>query len=222
MYRLIPDIPNYPTIKNIIFDFGGVICDLDIVRTEKKFLEFGPAKSVNPGSPNDSSQQFNILVENIETGTISPAQFRQVIKDHYVTPPPDKAIDETWNAMLLTIPESRIRLLEQLRNQYRIFLLSNSNKIHYDKYVLDFQKQTGYSGFNDLFEKAYFSFEIGMKKPGKAIYEFVLSTSKLNAAESLFIDDTHENIGGAESAGINGYFLKNGTDITDLFLPEMP
>lgn len=216
MYRLIPEIPNHASIKNIIFDFGGVICDIDISRTEKKFLEFGPSK---PGSA-DSSEQFNILVENLETGAISPQQFREIIRNHYVTPPTDQAIDDTWNALLLKIPEKRIRLLEDLRTSFRIFLLSNSNPIHKDQYIQDFQQLTGYRDFNELFEKAYFSFEIGLKKPGNEIYEFLLSDSGIDPAESLFIDDMPENVRGAEAAGINGYHLQNGTDIGDLFLQE--
>jgi len=217
MVRLISDIPNYSSIKNIIFDFGGVICDLDITKTEKKFKEFGPAKQVNSNQSGSQSQQFQILVENLETGLISPDQFRELIRDNYVNPPSDLAIDEAWNAMLLNIPEKRIRLLERLKRQYRIFLLSNSNQIHYNKYLQDFQRQTGYRDFNGLFEKAYFSFEIGLKKPGKEIYEFVLSDKSLNPGDCLFIDDNLDNVKGAMAAGINGYFLKNGDEIADLF-----
>jgi FMN phosphatase YigB (HAD superfamily) len=219
MYRLLPDIPNYAAIKNIIFDFGGVICDLDITKTEKKFKDFGAPKSLYSNSSHDHSRQFNILVEDLETGAISPKQFREVIKNHFVTSPTDSDINNAWNAMILNIPEERISLLKKLRNQFRIFLLSNSNQIHYEKYLQDFKQQTGYLGFHELFEKAYFSFEIGLKKPGKAIYEFVLGDSNLNPDESLFIDDTPENVQGAEDAGINGYYLKNGTKISDIFFP---
>ena len=218
MYRLISDIPNASSIKNIIFDFGGVICDLDITRTENKFKEFGPPKPANSNPSHSLSRQFHILVENLETGAISPRKFREVIRNHYANPPSDQAIDETWNAMLLKIPQKRIHLLERLRNQFRIFLLSNSNQIHNEKYLRDFQQQAGYRDLDELFEKVYFSYKIGLKKPGKEIYEFVLSDSRLNPKESLFIDDTLENVQGAEAAGINGYHLKSGTEINDLFL----
>ena len=220
MFHLISDIPNHSSIKNIIFDFGGVICDLDITRTEKKFKAFGSPKPENLNPSHIMSQQFHILVENLETGAISPQHFREVIKNHYKTPPSDRAIDETWNAMLLTIPDKRIRLLEKLKNQFRIFLLSNSNPIHNEKYLQDFQQQAGYRDFNELFEKAYFSFHLGLKKPDKEIYQFVLADSRLNPVESLFIDDTLENVQGAEAVGINGYHLKNGTEIKDLFFTD--
>jgi glucose-1-phosphatase len=220
MYTLISEIPGHHTIKNLIFDFGGVICGLDIARTEKKFKEFGPAKLTDPASQKESANVFEKLVEHLETGAITPDQFRQAIRDHYLNPPTDEAIDETWNAMLLPISDERIHLLQVLRNRYRIFLLSNSNKIHMAKYLPDFQRQTGYHDFNDLFEKAYFSCEVGLKKPEPEIYRFVLSDSRLKPEESLFIDDMPENVKGAESVGIKGFHLINGTQITDLFRKE--
>jgi len=218
MLRLASDITNHTAIKNIIFDFGGVICDLDISKTEQKFREFGPSRPAASDSQVSQAQRFQNLVEDLETGAITPEKFRQEIRDHYVVPPSDQSIDETWNAMLLSIPKKRIHLLETLRRHFRIFLLSNSNQIHYEKYLRDFQLQTGYSDFNDLFEKAFFSFEIGLKKPGKEIFEFVLSKSRLNPAESIFIDDTCENVEAAMSVGMIGFHLHNGTEINDLFI----
>lgn len=218
MLRLVSEIPNHSAIKNIIFDFGGVICGLDISRTEEKFREFGPSRPAISDSLISRAQRFQNLVEDLETGTISPEEFRQEIRDNYVIPPSDDTIDETWNAMLLNIPEKRIRLLENLRSHFRIFLLSNSNQIHYQKYLRDFQLQTGYRDFNDLFEMAYFSFQVGLKKPGKEIFEFVLSKSRLNPAESIFIDDTHENVEAAMSVGIIGFHLHNETEVNDLFI----
>ena len=218
MLRLTSVIPNHSAIKNIIFDFGGVICGLDISKTEQKFREFGPSRPAASDSAVSQSQRFQTLVEDLETGAISPEKFRQEIRDNYVIPPSDDTIDETWNAMLLNIPEKRIRLLENLRSHFRIFLLSNSNQIHYKKYLRDFQLQTGYSDFNDLFEKAYFSFQVGLKKPGKEIFEFVLSKSGLYPSESIFIDDTPENVEAAMSIGLNGFYLHTGTEINDLFI----
>jgi glucose-1-phosphatase len=214
--QLIPEIPNHSLIRNIIFDFGGVICDLDIPRTETMFKAFGPPKQKYREEA-QSSDQFENLVAALETGQISPQQFRDVIRDHYETPPTDQAIDDTWNAMLMGIPDKRIRLLEKLKQDYHTFLLSNSNRIHYAKYMEDFRNQTGYHDFGPLFEKVYFSFELGIKKPGKDIFEFVLRDSKLIAAETLFIDDMPANICGAKSAGLNCFHLAEEKDICDLF-----
>jgi glucose-1-phosphatase len=211
-------VPGYDKIKNIIFDFGGVICDLDIARTEKKFREFGPVKSTGT-SAEENSLRFDILVGQYEKGAISSREFRDIIKNHYQVPPTDAAIDDTWNALLLGIPGKRIQLLKEIRNHYRIFLLSNSNEIHYLHYQQDFRIKSGFQDFEDLFEKAYFSFMIHLSKPGKEIFEFVLNDSRLDPAQTMFIDDTLKHVEMARSLGINGYHLdlQNGEQVTDLF-----
>jgi glucose-1-phosphatase len=205
------------SVKNIIFDFGGVICDLHIQRTIEKFKEFGPVKEDRAVSKEESDKAFGNLVEQLESGMISPSVFRQTIREHYIRPVSDEMIDDAWNALLGEIPEVRIRLLEHIRNYYRIFLLSNSNQIHYDFYVKRFTEKFGYPDFDGLFEKAWFSFRIGMKKPDPGIFEYVLAEKSLLPGETLFIDDTLMHVQAAELAGIQGYHLKPGETVTDLF-----
>jgi glucose-1-phosphatase len=211
--------PYHDQIRNIIFDFGGVICELDISRTVEKFKEFGPVKPSEIVSEVESDLRFTKLVEHFEKGDISSEEFRESIRNHYETPPTDAMIDETWNALLVGIPMERIRLLESIRSQYRIFLLSNSNEIHYQHYLQDYRIKTGLQGFQDLFEKSYFSFMIHLSKPGIEIFEFVLRDSRLDPAQTLFIDDTLKHIETARSMGIIGYHLqiRNGEQIQDLF-----
>jgi glucose-1-phosphatase len=205
-------IPSPEKIENIIFDFGGVICDLEIPRTEEKFKAFGP-----PKDPNADPSGFEKLVDVYESGKASSEEFRKAIRGHYLTEPSDAAIDDAWNALLAGIPEKRIRLLEKLRNSYRIFLLSNSNEIHYDHYVKDFREKFGYGDFDELFEKAYFSYRIGMRKPDPLIFQHVLEDKKLLPAETLFIDDTPVHTITAAKLGMAAYHLKPGEDITELF-----
>ena len=218
MHLLKPIIPNHSSIRNIIFDFGGVICDLDIGRTVEKFKAFGPPKPEFTDNKEEQDRHFERLVEQFETDQVTPQQFREAIRNHYISEPSDEAIDETWNAMLTGIPAERVKLLESLRNDYRIFLLSNSNRIHYQKYTSDFHEQYVYTDIDALFEKAYFSFRIKMIKPAKEVFEFVLADSKLHPGETLFIDDTLKHVKAAEQLGINGYHLMDGEDITDLFI----
>jgi FMN phosphatase YigB (HAD superfamily) len=206
------------SIKNIIFDFGGVICDIDIDLTKKKFKEFGPPKGGAAVTPEEANLEFNRLFEQLEIGKISPATFRDAIRDHYLMPLTDEAINDAWNALLLDMPEHRIRLLEEIRGNYRIFLLSNSNQVHYDCYVKRFSEQYGYPDFDALFEKAWFSYRIGMKKPDREIFEFVLAQHAILPEETFFIDDTLMHVEGAASAGIQGYHLKPGEEIASLFI----
>ncbi len=212
--------PGYERIRNIIFDFGGVICDLDIKKTENKFKEFGPPMSSEPMTDEQQSGMWENLVGGLETAAISPAKFRQEIRNFYRSSPPDDAIDEAWNALLSEIPMHRIRLLEALKKNYRLFLLSNSNPIHYDYFLNEFKKNTGYLDFDGLFEKAYFSFNIHLRKPDPRTFHLVLNNHGLDPQETLFIDDTSEHIAAAGKVGIRGYHLQEGEDITNLFVKQ--
>jgi FMN phosphatase YigB (HAD superfamily) len=217
MFRLSSHIPHHTSIKNIIFDFGGVICDLDIQRTVEKFKEFGPPKGELSGTREEQDRQFELLVASYETSSITSRQFRDAIRNHYAVPPTDAAIDDAWNALLVGIPEPRIRALENIRNVYRIFLLSNSNEIHYLKYLEDFRQQYGYRDFDALFEKVYFSYRLHLKKPDPAIFRLVLNENKLDPTNTLFIDDTLIHIEAARELGIMGYHLREGEELTRLF-----
>jgi putative hydrolase of the HAD superfamily len=217
MLHLSSHIPHHSSLKNIIFDFGGVICDLDIRRTVEKFKEFGPAKEGLRRTTEEQDRQFDLLFSTYETGMITSQQFRDAIRNHYAVPPTDAAIDDTWNALLVGIPKPRIRLLESIKNTYRTFLLSNSNEIHYLKYRDDFRQNYGYANFDAIFEKVYFSFRLHLKKPDPAIFKLVLSENKLDPAETLFIDDTLMHIEAARNLGIHGYHLGQGEDVTLLF-----
>jgi len=214
MVRLIPSIPNFASIKNIIFDFGGVICDIDIKRTEKKFFEMGLIRF----DTDYSSSERDDLFRRFESGRISAQEFRDSLKHFFNRPVTDKEIDDAWNALLLEIPRKRIQLLEVIRKNYRIFLLSNSNEIHYQKYLSDFRNNFGYQDFDQLFEKAYFSFQMHLQKPGREVFDYVLKISELKPSETLFIDDSIQHVEAANEAGIIGYHLKikEGEEITDL------
>jgi len=216
MLRLALHIPHYDVIKNIIFDFGGVICDIDIRRTEEKFRDFGPAKQAGNLSKDKQSLQFDKLVGALETGNLSPQEFRGIIKNHYRKALSDEEIDDAWNALLLGIPGERIRLLEAVRKSYRIFLLSNTNEIHYRHYLKELQ-EFGYTDFDQLFEKAYFSFRVRLRKPGQEIFQHVLADRQLVPGETLFIDDTLQHVESACTAGIHGYHLKPGEKLPSLF-----
>ena len=217
MLHLSSHIPHHASLKNLIFDFGGVICDLDIQRTIEKFKEFGLPREEFRGDQTEQDRQFEMLVESYETGATTSPQFRESIRKHYLSAPTDTVIDFAWNALLAGIPEPRIRLLEELRKSYRIFLLSNSNEIHYNSFRDDLQKQYGYTNFDELFEKAYFSYNLHLRKPDPKIFKLVLAENNLTPNETLFIDDTLMHIESAARSGIIGYHLKEDEDLVSLF-----
>jgi len=209
-------------IKNIIFDFGGVILNIDHELTVKGFTELGVPNMDNAYSHAVQSEFFT----GLETGEVSSKEFRNEVRKITGVNMSDIEIDQAMNAMILDFPEKRIRLLEKLNDKYNLFILSNTTSIHYEFYIPFFRNHYG-KAFSSLFEKVYWSFQLGMRKPGIEIFIHVLKDSKLNPSETLFIDDSYPNVNGARAAGILAYFLDTGEDITDLFdddllfLPEI-
>jgi putative hydrolase of the HAD superfamily len=203
--------------NNIIFDFGGVICNIDISITEKAFVDLGIRQFDKEYSVTERDNFFG----SFETEKITPDQFRETLKHYFSQPVTDHQIDNAWNALLQDIPASRIVLLRNLTQHYRLFLLSNTNEIHYTKYLKDLQDVYSVSGFEDIFEKAYFSHQIGLRKPFREVFDFVIGDSELIRSETLFIDDSIQHVEAAKKAGLLAYHLRDEEDITHLFSPEM-
>ncbi len=206
---------NIEKIKNIIFDFGGVVLNIDYQLTVEAFKEIGFHNFENLYSKASQNQLF----DNLEIGLINPQEFRDGIRKISGKKLSNECIDYAWNKIILDLPEKRILLLKELKTKYRTYLLSNTNKIHYDIYITYLQKY-GYKYFNEIFEKAYFSHEIKMRKPNKEIFEFVFAEQQIIPEETLFIDDSIQHINAAENLGIVTHHLTNNEDITDLFDKE--
>lgn len=200
-----------PAIKNIIFDLGGVILNINFQKTENAFADLGFANF------RQYMTQFHItpFFEEYETGKIDDAAFVRGIQKIAGAPLAEKDIIHAWNALLLDFPPARIELLEKLGKQYRIFLLSNTNSLHHQAFQQQLYEQTG-KRLEDLFEKAYYSHTVHLRKPNADIYQLVLDENGLNAAETLFIDDTASNFSGAEAAGIQTFFLEPPLTILDV------
>ncbi len=200
-------------IENIIFDFGGVVLDIDPNLTIKEFnkLGFTDFEKLN------SSFFINDIVKKFEKGIFTPEVFRNKLRDFLKIDVTDQQIDEAWNALLFDIPRERIEVIEQVKKHYPVYLLSNSNEIHYDLYVRDLQLRFGYREFDDLFTKAYFSFDLHLCKPDPDIYEFVIYQHALKPETTLFIDDKKENIATAKSLGLKTYLLTSPERIRDMF-----
>ena len=147
-------------IRNIIFDLGGVLLNIDPQRTIDAFAKLGMPQLVsNSGLSYDHDIFFRM-----EQGQISPEEFRNGIQKLLPKPVSNEAIDEAWTAMLLDFPEIRVQLVKNMAKSYRIFLFSNTNAIHVAKYHANFRKQHGFE-VSSLFEKDFYSNEIGFRKP---------------------------------------------------------
>ena len=200
-------------IKNIIFDLGGVILDIDENVVYKELEKMGIDISELA-----HSKEFMEILSKFDTGIYTAATFRkktkQFIGQEKMT---DQKFDSIWNAMLLDIPRERIEAIEKVKKHYKIFLMSNTNVIHYDLYVRDLQLRFGYNEFDELFNKSYFSFAEHLEKPDPRFFELILDHEHLLPEETLFIDDTAENIEAAKSLGIKTYHISREELVRNLF-----
>jgi HAD superfamily hydrolase (TIGR01509 family) len=202
-------------IKNIIFDLGGVLLNLEMEKTRNAFISLGMENFDQHFTQAKQAGAFDLF----DCGKISPDEFRRELKKHLPQNTSDESIDHAWNAMLKDLPAERLKLLRNLSKKYRLFLLSNTNEIHITAFSTYLKKTFGFSDFSDYFENHYYSCRIGMRKPNADIFEFVLRENNLNAAETVFIDDSIQHVKGAEKVGITGLFLSPQKTILDLF-PE--
>lgn len=199
-------------IKNIIFDLGGVILNLDNQRTENAFVAMG-VKDFREYFGHGHAAAF---FKEYEVGKINDRQFIDSLKELTGLSVTDEEIVNGWNALLLDFPPERIQLLRDLRNRYRLFLFSNTNALHLAALQQNYRDTFGAGQLDDHFERAYYSHLLGLRKPDKASFEYILRENELEPAETLFVDDALINVEGANAAGLKGFYLRPGTTITDM------
>lgn len=195
-------------IKNIIFDFGDIFINLDKPAVFEKMKLFGFS---------EYTPELDRLAKDYEMGLCSSEAFVSKINTIFPKAEPTAIID-AWNTIIKDFPKKRLQFIEKLHKEdtYRLFLLSNTNALHIT-YVQETMGMDRYERFKNSFEQFYLSHEIHMRKPNTNIFEYVLKENSLNASETLFIDDSEENIHGAEKLGIQCWHLQVGKDdIIDL------
>src|SRR5690606_4341153 len=184
----------------------GVILNINYHFTIEAFERLGIENFEELYSQAKQSSLFDLL----EVGKISPSQFRNDIRHICQTNLSDNQIDEAWNAMLLDLPITILDLLHELKEDgFSLFLLSNTNQIHYEAYTQLLQRNLGITGLEELFDQSFFSHEIGRRKPNPETFLWVLKTINLKANEVIFIDDSIQHVEGAKEIGIKS-FLHDG------------
>lgn len=204
--------PDLKGISNLIFDFGGVLIDIDYEAVRDAFHKIG-LQNVRAFYQHESHSQ---LVEDFEQGLISPATFRDEIIKDIGSPVSYDSFDKAWNAILKNVPAKRVKLLEELSSDFNLYLLSNTNIIHYEKYTRDFKEQHG-KNLRSLFVKAYFSHEIKMRKPNQDIFNYIVKDAGIEKDSSLFIDDAEKNIHAAREVGLKAFFKPQDMELIDFF-----
>jgi putative hydrolase of the HAD superfamily len=192
-------------IKNIIFDLGGVVINIDWQLTVEAFQQLAdPAyRDQNEDLIQKGTYKAQFF-EDYEVGAISDAVFFQHLRDTFHLQATDAQIADAWNALLQDIPQARLDMIKKLGETHRTFILSNTNAVHIAEAANILQRENGVADFDDLVEKAYYSHIMQKRKPWASIYQQVIEENNLKPEETLFIDDGEANIIAATEVGLQG------------------
>jgi glucose-1-phosphatase len=195
----------------IILDMGGVLYDIDAQRSVEAYKKLGMENFDSFFSFKHQTEFFH----GVDTGKVDRARFVAYLRPHIPSPCEDEAILDAWRALLIGMPHENAELLIRLREKYRLFLLSNTNELHMEIINRVVHEQFGRPTLGDFFDKAYFSYQLGMRKPGVKIYQHVLKENQLDPQRTLFIDDNEDNIRGAQQAGIHVHLKPRSTPFSE-------
>lgn len=200
-------------IKNILFDFGGVIVSLNKQNAIDRFKEIG---LTNIEDYLNEFRQSGIFLA-LEEGKLSKEEFYVEFNKLAGKDISPADIDSGWMAFLVDIPEYKYQLLKDLRKKYNVYLLSNTNPV-----IMAWAESEDFSPTKEpitaFFDKCYYSFKIGAAKPDKAIFEEVIKDSGMNPEETLFLDDGQANLDIAEKFGFKTYLANQDEDLRKVFI----
>lgn len=191
--------------KNLIFDLGGVVVDVDAQQTQKAFLQI--LASETPSLYSFKTQ--STLFDELEKGKMAYADFEKKLLKFCLPHIKPNQIKTAWNAMLQGVPQDKLELLIKLQVKYRVLALSNTNLVHIDWCNNYVSKNYGKNLLADYFHRAYYSFEMGFRKPEKEAFQYVLDVENIEAENCLMIDDRPENLDVAASLGMQCQEIKH-------------
>lgn len=203
-------------IENIIFDLGDVFINIDPDLTYQAFATLA-------GLPKETlEKRFDELevFDRYEKGMLNEAEFITFLIRELNLKVGYETIYQAWNEILLDIPLKRVKLLHKLKEKgYNLYFLSNTSEIHIKEVNAILYRTSGMKDLKDLVIKPYYSYELGMRKPDKRIYEYVLQDAQLTPQKTLFLDDNEDNIKAASTLGIHTILVEKKSDIT-VYLSE--
>lgn len=199
-------------IDTIIFDFGGVLININYHKTIEAFKELG----INDFEERYSQANQSSLFNDLEIGKISMQRFVNDLLQYLPNGTPPNQVVQAWNAMILDVPKTAVDLLKSLKGKYRLFLLSNTNEIHIPKALMEWRKITDID-FYSCFDHVFLSHEMGLRKPDKEIFSRVCEEQNIQPENALFIDDSPQHIIGASKVGLNTFHLTSDIELASLF-----
>ena len=200
--------------KNIIFDLGGVILNIN---PELTLQEFARLSGRNVEEIKIVMHQRRNILEQYETGEIDDVEFKKSLDEFSKISVTDEEFEHAWNKVLVDIPPERIDLLKRLKKDHQLFLLSNTNHLHLKRFNQILEESTGIKNFTELFDKVYYSFMMHTRKPNTDIYQKVLDDNNLDPEQTVLLDDLDENLQGAAKLGIHTLRIKRNQLSLDLF-----
>ena len=195
-------------ITTIIFDFGGVLINLDLDRCIKQFKALG-VQNFEENLSNFGQKGFFL---QFEKGEIAVPEFCENVRKLAALPLTDQQIIDAWCLFLVDIPDYKIELLLELKKKYRLLLLSNTNPLHIDISAVNEFARFGLK-VEDVFDKCYYSYEMKMAKPDAEIFEALLTDAGVKPEECLFLDDGKKNIDQATKLGIQSCLVDVKEDL---------
>jgi putative hydrolase of the HAD superfamily len=204
---------NAPDADFLIFDLGNVIIDIDYHQSLRLIKNEVP-ESLHPKVDVFYQTDFH---KAYEKGHIDSSTFRNEVRNYFEQSWDDQKIDALWNSLLGKIPAERLDLVAKLRQRYQVGVLSNTNEIHIDAVYGILQEDFGLSSFNPLFDRVFYSHEMGLAKPSAAIYEQMLLELGTTADRVIFFDDLEANVRGAASVGIRAIQVTGPRVLFDYF-----
>ncbi|MGM0650170.1 MAG: HAD family hydrolase [Bacteroidota bacterium] len=198
--------------KNIVFDLGQVLLPIDFDAPVKAFQKLGLKDFDTLYQKTMQADLFNLL----ETGRITENQFRDKMRHIANKNWSDQEIDDAWNTIILDFRPETIDMLEKLGKNQRLFLLSNTNSIHYKRYNSQIKQKFCAGGLDAYFEKCFYSHKMGLRKPDPKIFRKVQQQAEILVSETLFVDDNIENIRVAKDEGYQALHLTPGVKIENI------
>lgn len=197
-------------IKNIIFDFGGVIVTIDQQQAVRRFEEIGLKNAAECLDPYTQSGIFG----DLEEGKITAEEFRVELSDMAGKELTFDDCKYAWMGYSKGLPKRNLQALRELKAKgYRLILLSNTNP-----FMMDWADSEYFDGMGNpvssYFDSMYRSYEVKMMKPDEKFFQYVIDTEKINMDETLFVDDGPRNVAVAERIGIHTFCPENGKDWT--------
>ena len=194
-----------------MFDLGGVILDIDVQATLKRYYELGFPQELLKYPLNIDTDIFY----NYQVGKTGTEEFRNDLRHFSGVDASDRELDDAWNAMIVRIPEERTKLLQNLQKHYNLYMLSNTSPLHVTVFEKMYLERAGMP-MHDVFKKIYYSYEIGSHKPDHDAWKYVINDAGISPEETLFLDDTIHNIKASQELGFQAIHIHERTSLTDL------